>query len=206
MAVFSLINTGALVWLVSDSWQAHFEGLLVCFKLICFATWKALEFCMAHTTAKDSGSIATYVFGVAGDSSLQSILGGLLGEELHQYLSSLHLFAEWEISWDHNIFVWDTVDFFFDSIKWFSMFRSPYKWYIFLDKFSQAITKFCQSGRVLAKVNWLYPRNSGMFDFCWLWHFVNCLNFFISWFLTIRMWTWSPKNGMSGLILKLVHV
>ena len=45
---------------------------------------------MAKATSSDSSSIATYIFGVAGDHCWQNKVGGPLIRGLHQDVSSLH--------------------------------------------------------------------------------------------------------------------
>ena len=71
------------------------------------------------------------LFGVPGDLYWQSIQGGILRDVLYKDISSLHLFAEREIFGVMIFKYGGTCNLFFDGIKCFSMFRSPYKWYIF---------------------------------------------------------------------------
>ena len=61
-----------------------------------------------------------------------------------------------------------TGKFFLDGIKCLSMFRSPYKWYNFLEKLFQAITKFCQSRIILV---WKTDHNQ---KYCRSFTFLHC--------------------------------
>ena len=127
---FSLIRTAALVWLVSESLQAHFQ--------VAFGLFQADIFCHVESHGispwpkqlqETQVPLHHVLFGVAEYFYWQSILGDLLGDEIYcakTFQTCICLQSERFFGvkiFEHG----GTGTFLFDGIQYFSMFRSLYK-------------------------------------------------------------------------------